>query len=79
MLFLFLIHPIPQFLPRFKMRDKLPIKTHRLARFRIAPHTRRSVVKRETAKPPNLNSIPSGKTLGHLFKHSLYCQFHIFR
>lgn len=74
---LIFIHTIPELFARLEMRDKLAIKTHRLAGLGIAPHARCAVVQGKAAETTDLDTVAGGQALGHLLKHSLDGQLHI--
>ncbi|MNE80559.1 hypothetical protein D3C80_1771400 [compost metagenome] len=75
--FFILIHPITQLLAWLEVRNEFSVETDRLTGFRITANPWSTVVQREAAKPPDLDTIPGSQTLGHLLKHGLDGQLHI--
>jgi len=55
----------------------LAVEADGLTGFRITPYSRRPIMQGEATKSTDLNPIPRGQALGHLFKHSLDSQLHI--
>ena len=65
------IDPFAQFLAGFEMRHMLCRQSNRIARFRISADPWRAIVQRETAEPPDLDTLSGRKCLAHLLKQAL--------
>lgn len=76
---LFLIHPIPQLLPRLEMRDELAIQADGLAGLGISAYAGGAVVEGEAAETANLDAVASSQRLCHLLEHGLDGQLDILR
>lgn len=68
----YIVDPIAQFLAGLEMRHVLARKRDKFAGFWISPDTRRSEMKRKTAKSPYFDALPRCQRLTHLFDHAFY-------
>src|SRR5689334_23690064 len=76
---LVVIHPLPQLLARLEMRDVFARHLHLLARLRVAPRPRGTVVQPEAAEPADLDAIARRQCLGHGVEHRLDRELRVLR
>src|SRR5690606_30227636 len=71
------VHPLPQILARLEMRHVLARKRNRIAGLRISPHSRRTIVQREAAEAPYLDTFAARQRLAHQLEDVLDRELHV--
>src|SRR4051812_31198379 len=78
-LFFLQIDALAKLLARFEMRDVLRRDLHLLARLRIAPGARRSIVQSEASESSDLDALSVREAFGHRIEDHLDRELGVFR